>query len=297
MAYYDAVRRILIIVFVLNLATALAKGLYGIFTGSLGMEADSLHSFFDSTSNIIGLVGIKMASRPADREHPYGHSKHESFATIGIAILLFASCLQLILAAFHRLQSGIAPEITGISFAIMGMTLIINIAVSGYEYILGKRLKSSILVADSLHTRSDIFASIGVILGLLAVRMGYPMADPIIGLFISGLIILTGLEILSDSSKALLDRAPVDERSIIDLAESVEGVRSCHAVRTRGIESEIFVDLHIEVDSTMTMDAAHSVGQEVERKLKMRISGVRDVVVHLEPFGICERNGGPTSER
>lgn len=288
MAYYDAVRRILIIIFILNILTALAKGIYGLYTDTLSMSADGLHSLFDSSANIIGLVGISLAARPPDRDHPYGHAKYESFAAIGIAILLFASCLQLMLAAVDRLQSRAVPDVTQISFAIMASTLIINIGVSSYEYILGRRLKSSILVADSMHTRSDIYASLGVILGLFAVRMGYPLADPLIALFICLLIVHTGLEILKESSTALLDRAAVDEQLIVDLARSVEGVCNCHAVRTRGMAEEIYVDLHIGVDASLSMDKAHEVGEDVERAIKSRIPEVRDVVVHLEPRDYCK---------
>lgn len=291
MAYYDAVRRILIIIFVLNIITALAKGGYGLFTNTLSMSADGLHSLFDSTANIIGLVGITLAARPPDREHPYGHAKYESFASIGIAVLLFASCLQLVLAALGRLRGGAVPDVTVLSFVIMGLTLIINIGVSSYEYILGRRLKSSILVADSLHTRSDIYASAGVILGLLAVKMGYPLADPVIALFICVLIIFTGLEILKDSSVILLDSAPIEEDVILDLAKSVGGVCSSHAVRTRGTAEEIYVDLHIGVDASLSIDSAHKVGEEVEHAIKSRLHGVRDVVVHLEPTGYCESKG------
>jgi cation diffusion facilitator family transporter len=278
----------LIIIFILNILTALAKGIYGLYTDTLSMSADGLHSLFDSTANIIGLVGISLAARPPDRDHPYGHAKYESFTAIGIAILLFASCLQLMLAAVDRLQSRAVPDVTQISFAIMASTLIINIGVSSYEYILGRRLKSSILVADSMHTRSDIYASLGVILGLFAVRMGYPLADPLIALLICLLIVHTGLEILKESSIALLDRAAVEEQVIVDLARSVEGVCNCHAVRTRGMTEEIYVDLHIGVDASLSMDKAHEVGEDVERAIKSRIPEVRDVVVHLEPRDYCE---------
>ena len=293
MAYYDAVRRILIIIFVLNILTALAKGIYGLHTDTFSMSADGLHSFFDSTANIIGLVGISLAARPPDRDHPYGHAKYESFAAMGIAILLFAGCLQLIVSAVGRLQSGESPNVTGLSFVVMALTLIINVGVSSYEYILGRRLKSSILVADSLHTRSDVFASLGVILGLFAVRMGYPLADPIIALFICALIIHTGLEIIRESSTALLDRAVIDEQVIVNLARSVEGVCNCHAVRTRGMAEEIYVDLHIEVDASLSMELAHEVGVDVERAIKGRIPEVRDVVVHLEPKDYCDNKEIP----
>jgi len=288
MAYYETVRRILIIIFAINIATALAKGGYGLFTNSLSMSADGLHSLFDGTSNIIGLVGISLAARPPNKEYPYGHAKFETFASLGIAVLLFAGSFQLVLAAVNRLQSQSIPQITEMSFAVMGITLFINIGVSAYEYILGKRLKSSILVADSLHTRSDIFASVGVILGLFAVKMGYPLADPIIALLICGLILLTGLEIVKDNSRVLLDKALVEESLIIDLAKSVEGVCTCHGVRTRGMTGEIFVDLHIGVDWSLSIDAAHKVSEELESRIKSEISGVRDVVVHLEPKDYCE---------
>jgi cation diffusion facilitator family transporter len=288
MAYYAVVRRILIIIFIINISVALVKGAYGLFTNSLSMTTDGLHSLFDSTSNIIGLVGISMASRPPDREHPYGHSKFETFASIGIAVLLFASCFQVIEAAIGRFVNPITPEITGLSFAIMGATLAINIGVSAYEYIIGKRLKSSILVADSMHTRSDIYASIAVILGLFAVKMGYPLADPLIALLITGLIILTGLEIIKESSKVLLDRALIEESVIKKLALSVDGVCNCHRVRTRGSPGQIFIDLHIGLDSTLSMDAAHRVAVAVEEKIKTFIEGVEDVVVHIEPKDYCE---------
>lgn len=288
MAYYEAVRRILLIIFAINIATALVKGGYGLLTNSLSMSADSLHSLFDSTSNIIGLVGIYLAARPPDKDYPYGHAKFETFASLGIAGLLFVSCIQMALAAVNRLQNQSSPQVTELSFGIMGITLLINIAVSAYEYMLGKKLKSSILVADSMHTRSDIFASIGVILGLFAVKMGYPLADPVVALLICGLILLTGLEIVRDSSKVLLDKALVEERMIVDLAKSVEGVCTCHSVRTRGMAGEIFVDLHIGVDSSLSIDAAHKVSENVESIIKREISGVKDVVVHLEPKNYCE---------
>jgi cation diffusion facilitator family transporter len=290
-AYYSTVRRILIIIFVLNVAVALAKGIYGLLTNSLSMTADGLHSLFDGSSNIIGIVGIAMASRPPDKEHPYGHSKFETFASLGIVILLAASCIQILGASINRFFNPSMPEITILSFAIMGATLAVNIGVSAYEYIIGKRLGSSILVADSMHTRSDIYASIGVIIGFLAVRMGYPLADPIIAVLITGLIVLTGLEIIKDSSAVLLDKALIEESFIRRLAESVEGVCSCHRVRTRGPLGDMYIDLHIGVDSSLSIDEAHKIGIAVEEKIKSSIEGVKDVVVHLEPKEYCELSG------
>lgn len=305
MTYYATVRRILIIVFILNLLVALAKGGWGLYTGSLSMTSDGLHSLFDSCSNIIGLVGISLASRPPDREHPYGHSKFETFASLGIAVLLFASCFQIILAATNRVLHPAVPEVNEISFAIMGGTLAINVGIAAYEYIIGRRLKSSILVADSMHTRSDVYASVGVIAGLVAVKMGYPLADPIIALLITGLIILTGLEIIKDSSRILLDKALIEENVIAKRAMSVPGVCSCHRIRTRGAPGQMYVDLHIGVDSSLSLEAAHKVAEEVEDRIKGSVKGVEDVVVHMEPKDYCElsrdlngkSNDGQTGKR
>ena len=290
--YYFTVRRILIIILAINMIVAVVKGLYGFLTQSLSMTTDGLHSFFDSTSNIVGLIGLYLASRPADKEHPYGHSKFETFASIGVVVLLFATCFQVLGAAINRFLNPISPDITFMSFVIMGFTLIINVAVSAYEYILGRRLGSSILVADSRHTRSDIYASIAVIFGFIVVKMGYPLADPIISVFITGLIILTGLEIIKESSEVLLDKALIEESVVKRIAESVPGVCDCHRVRTRGAKREMFIDLHIGLDSSLSVEQGHEVGTAVEDRIKSTIEGVKDVVVHMEPKEYCRLKAG-----
>jgi cation diffusion facilitator family transporter len=287
-AYYSAVRRALLAIFIANVAVAALKGIYGLYTGSISMTTDGLHSFFDSASNIIGLVGIYVASRPPDKQYPYGHGKFETFASIGIAVLLFTTCFQVIEASISRFLNPLVPEVTNLSFAIMLGTLALNIGVSLYEYALGKKLGSSILVADSMHTRSDIYASLGVILGLATVRLGYPIADPLIALLITGIIVHTGVEIIRDSSKVLLDKAFIDEDVIKRIAESVEGVCSCHRIRTRGQPGMIYIDLHIGVDSSLSIGRAHDIAVAVEEKIAMALPGSEDVVVHLEPRDYCD---------
>jgi cation diffusion facilitator family transporter len=291
-AYFSTVRRLLIIIFIINILVALVKGAYGLFTGSLSMTTDGLHSFFDGTSNIIGLVGLRLASRPPDKDHPYGHSKFETFASLGIAVLLFTTCFQVIESSVSRFLHPSIPLITDTSFVIMFLTLGINVAVSFYEHRLGRRLGSSILVADARHTRSDVYASAGVILSLLAVKMGYPLADPAIALAIVALIIHTGWEIIKESSWVLLDRAILEDGAVKRAAESVPGVCSCHSIRTRGSPGEMYVDLHIGVDPSLTVDQAHELSMDVEEMIKRSISGVADVIVHLEPRDFCELESG-----
>lgn len=163
--YYSTVKRILIVILILNIAVAIAKGLYGAYTNSLSMISDGFHSLFDSASNVIGIVGIMIASRPPDAEHPYGYNKVETFASIGVAILLFITCFEIAQSAIGRFFVAETPEITTLSFLIMGVTIAINIGVSWYEYRKGGEIGSNILISDSLHTKSDIYASIAVVLG------------------------------------------------------------------------------------------------------------------------------------
>jgi cation diffusion facilitator family transporter len=282
--YYRTVRRILVIILILNIAVALAKVLYGWYSNSLSMLTDGFHSFFDGASNVVGIVGITLASRPADKEHRYGHWKIETFSSIIIAVLLFLVCLEIIQSAIGRFLNPSTPEITTISFLVMGITILINLGVSWYEYKKGRELDSKILIADSMHTRSDIYASLAVILGFFAISAGYVWADPIIALGIAILIAKTGIDIIKGSSGVLLDKSVVSDDIIYNIAGSVPGVIEIHKIRTRGKKSQCYIDLHIAVDSSCSIEEAHEIGDKVELKIKESLTGVEEVFIHLEPY-------------
>jgi cation diffusion facilitator family transporter len=281
--YYRTVRRILILILILNIAVALAKVLYGYYSNSLSMLTDGFHSFFDGASNVVGIIGITLASRPADEEHKYGHWKIETFSSIIIAVLLFLVCLEIVQSAIGRFFNPSTPEITTISFLIMGITIIINLGVSWYEYKKGKEIDSKILVADSMHTRSDIYASVAVIMGFFAIVAGYVWVDIIIALGIALLIAKTGIDIIRESSEVLLDKSIIDDEIIENIVKSVTGVNECHAIRTRGKVTQTYIDLHITVDPRCSIEEAHEIGDMVELKLKKSIPGVKEVLIHLEP--------------
>jgi cation diffusion facilitator family transporter len=282
-SYYKNVRRVLIIVLVLNIAVALSKMVYGWFTNSLSMVSDGFHSLFDGTSNVIGIIGIMIASRPPDKIHPYGHEKFETFASLGIAFLLFITCFEILQSAVLRLYNPQTPDITLVSFLIMGITILINIIVSQYERNQGKRLGSSILIADSIHTRSDVYVSIAVIIGFIAIQMGFTIVDPIIAIIIAILIAKMGVEIIKSSSSVLMDSAPLDENTIRDIVLSVPKVKESHKIRSRGLPSHIYVDLHVTPKSCYSVSEAHKIAHDVENKLKSSIPGIEDVVVHMDP--------------
>ncbi len=282
-SYYTTVKRVLVFILFLNLAVALAKLLYGWFTGSLSMVSDGFHSLFDASSNVIGIVGIMLASRPPDPTHPYGHSKFETFSSLGIAILLFIACFEILQSAVGRFFNPTVPDITTLSFLVMGVTIAVNITVSWYENKRGQELGSSILIADSLHTRSDIYSSLVVIGGFVLIKLGFTLADPLISLVIVVLIARMGIRIIKQSSDVLLDRAPLSEEQIRAVVCQLDQVKECHRIRSRGVATEIYIDLHITLDACYSINEAHQIAHQAEDKLKTSIPGVKDVVVHMDP--------------
>ena len=278
------IKRILLIILVLNWGVALAKILYGYATNFTSMMADGFHSLADGASNIIGLIGIMLARRPPDKDHPYGHKKYETLFSLAIAGMLFFVCFNLFGEGIKRLHSHAAPQIDAISMIVMLITMSINIFVMTYENRAGKRLNSDILVSDSLHTRADIFTSASVIIAMVVIKSGYPILDPIVTIMIAFFIAYAAFSIARDSSKVLCDEIVIsDDNRIMDVVMAVKGVRACHKIRTRGRADDIHVDLHVQVSPDMHVDRAHDISYRIEGAIKSCISGVTDVVVHIEP--------------
>jgi cation diffusion facilitator family transporter len=275
-------RLILWVILGLNWGVAAAKLIYGWMTGSVSMQADGIHSSFDGMSNVIGLIGLWVAAHPPDAGHPYGHKKYETFAAAGIGLLLFGTCLYVLRNSYLHWREGVVPEVTGISFVIMLGTMAVNWGVTTWER-RGEALQSEILVADSLHTASDILSSFSVLIGLAAVKAGYPLLDPIAGVIIAGFIGHTGVLVLKEASQSLADRARIDAEAIRRVALAVEGVRCCNDIRTRGMARHVFMDLSIHVDPAMAIARAHTVAHNVEDRLKQVFPGVAEVMVHVEP--------------
>ncbi|MFA5339847.1 MAG: cation diffusion facilitator family transporter [Candidatus Omnitrophota bacterium] len=282
---YIQIRNILIWILVLNWGVAAAKIIYGLLTQSLAMTSDGFHSLSDGSSNIIGLIGIAVASRPRDIGHPYGHGKYETLASMAIAVALFFIAFKLITASLHRLvhQELINPTANWGSFVVMGVTLAVNIGVMRYEYRRGKQLGSDFLVADAMHTGSDIFTSITVVISLVSVRMGLPIIDVIAGIIISLLIAYIGVRILMESSKVLTDYAVIEVQNICDALSDIKEIVGCHRIRTRGRSDDIHVDLHVTVDKNMPVGKAHDLSTTIEKRIREKFPGVTDVIVHIEP--------------
>ncbi|MBN1133485.1 MAG: cation transporter [Methanosarcinaceae archaeon] len=280
---FRKIRVILFRILLLNFGVALVKIGYGMLTGTLSMEADGYHSLLDGVSNIVGLIGIQIASKTADKEHPYGHRKYETLASIAIAFLLLYVGFEIVYSAIGRFSTGMQPVVTSISFAVMILTMVVNLFVTTYENKQGILLESEILVADSMHTKSDIYVSLSVLLGLFAIKIGYPIVDPIIALIIAAVVVRAGYLIICQSTYTLCDMSRLDEEAICNLVNSIEGVQQCHNIRTRGVADDIHVDLHVKVSPNMHTDKAHALSHTIEEHLKKNFVGITDVIVHVEP--------------
>ncbi len=279
------IRKVLIEVLLLNWIVAATKIFYGLFTHCASITADGFHSLSDGASNIIGIIGINLAYRPKDKEHPYGHKKYETFFSLGIAASLLLVCFELIQEGIRRFHNPVIPTIDIKSFIVMIVTMSINILVMIYEYKQGKRLKSDILVSDSMHTKADIFTSISVIIALVMIKMGYHILDPVVVILIALFIGHSVFGIIKNSSRILCDWSPINVNQISNIVLGIEGVQTCHEIRARGRIDDVHIDLHVQVSPNMHMDQAHQISDSIENELKHKVSGITDVVVHMEPRG------------
>ncbi len=277
------IRKVLLITLLLNILVSAAKIVYGYFTYSVAIISDGYHSLFDGVSNVIGLVGIYLASHPPDERHPYGHRKYETVFTIFVGLLMFITCIEIFKRVYDSLTGKYEAAVTTLSFVLMLLTMAVNMFVTTYEKRMGRKLSSEYLIADAEHTKSDIYVSIAVIIGLIFIKLGFPIADPIVGAIVGILVARAGVNIIRESAEALVDRTQADISSIRDIVYSIEGVMDCHDIRTRGTKNHIFVDLHILISPLMTVQDAHKIAHDVEEKIKRTIPEVIDVVVHIEP--------------
>lgn len=277
------VSKVLWVTLLLNWLVAALKLVLGLTTNCMVVVADGLHSFSDGTANLVGLAGIYVAGRPADRTHPYGHHKYETLAATAIGFLLLIVALRIFKEAFFGFTRPQTPEVNALSFVVMVVTFGVNLGVVRYERIMARRLNSELLKADSWHTLTDVFVTLTVLVALVGIKLNYPLLDPIFSILIGIVIVWTALSILKRSVDVLSDHAVLDVSRIEAIARRSPQVRDCHEVRSRGREDQVYVDLHVLVDAAMSVEEAHRVANVIERDIRNEIPVVVDVVVHIEP--------------
>lgn len=275
-------RRVLWVVLVLNAAVALAKLVVGWMSSSISMVADGFHSLTDGASNVVGLIALSIARRPADADHPYGHRKFETLAALIIGALLALTAWEVLESCFERLRLGGEPEASPLAFAVMLVTIAVNLAVSSGERRAARRHESRLLHADSVHTRSDVYSSLAVVASLIAARLGFPHLDLIAAVLITLVIGRAAFEILRDSGMLLTDTAILPAERIEAIALEVPEVVSVHKIRSRRGPRGGHADLHVQLPGDLPLEEAHEIGHRVADLLRREL-GVPDVLVHVEP--------------
>jgi cation diffusion facilitator family transporter len=277
------VRRVLVGLFFANLAVVIAKLLVGLAAHSLAVLGDALHSSVDAVNNLLALVVVRVAARAPDEEHPYGHGKFETLGALALVGFLSITCFELARGAIaHLVGSHPPPAVSDLQLIILVVGLGVNGTVAWYERRRGEALQSELLVADAAHTKSDVYISIGVIVGLLLARRGLWWADPAIALVIALLIVRVGYHITQRSVPILVDERVVPKDAIQTAAEEVSGVQRAYDIRSRGGSQVRYAEVTIAVDRNANVASAHAIADAVEQQLKRDLQ-LNEVTVHIEP--------------
>ena len=267
-----------------NLLVAFFKILVGLVINSSSVIADGFHSVSDGASNIVGIIGIMLASKPKDTSHPYGHKKFETISSIIIGLMLLILGVNVIKTSISKLFNPSVLSITIESLIIILITLVINIFVAIYENKQGHKLNSQLLISDSLHTKSDIFVSIGVLIALLTVKLGLPpIIDSFASFIVAFFILHASYEIIKNNISSLTDKNMVDEDVIIDILKEFKAINDIHNIRSRGHHDYVFLDMHIEVDPNLNVDEAHTLVHDIENKQNLKLDKKIDLIIHVEP--------------
>ena len=264
----------------------LMKLIVGYITNSLGVISEALHSGLDLVAAGITFIAVKSASEGPDLEHPYGHGKIENFAALAETILLWITSGWIIYEAFRRIltQEFIEPNIWGI--AVMLVSIFVDFERSQMLYKTANTFKSQALEADALHFRTDMLSSVVVLIGLILVQLGFPIGDPLGALGVSVVILFVSYNLGKRSFDYLVDRAPEGIREkVVEECSKIPGIIDCSQVRARTSGPDLFVDVVITVDETVTTNKAHRITESIESSLS-GLAPVVDVVVHVEPAAI-----------
>lgn len=274
----------------ISIATLIIIKVVGtIVTRSIGIRADAIHSSIDLLGVVIGFVAIKVAARPSDKDHRYGHGKAENMAGLVIAGLIFIAAGSIVYEAVRRLISGGNIELVEIGIWITTAAIIINLAISWWALRIAKRMESIALEATGRDLFADVLSSVAVLLGLVVVRItGIILLDPIVAIFVGILIGRTAYMTFKKSLGELMDKAlPLEEEEIIQscIADHNAQVVGFHKLRSRKSGGQRFVDLHIVVPHYTDIDKAHQLCHHLEHHIKHRLSRA-DLTIHIEPCGL-----------
>lgn len=274
-----------------NILLSVMKLIVGFIAHSNAMISDAIHSASDIFSTFVVIIGIKLASKKADKEHPYGHERLECVAAIVLSMVLFITGLGIGATALKNITSGdynniAVPGILALIAAII--SIISKEAMYWYTRYNAKKIDSSALMADAWHHRSDAFSSIGALIGIAGARLGFPIMDSIASLIIFVFIIKAAYDIFKDAIDKMVDHA-CDDDTVNQIRECVmkhEDVLGIDMLQTRIFGNKIYVDLEIATDGSYTLSKAHTIAESVHDDIEKSFPKVKHIMVHVNPADV-----------
>ncbi len=278
--------RVTYIAAAVNVFLTVIKVVFGVLGQSAALIADGVHSLSDLLSDLFVIVAIKMGAREADYEHPYGHRRFETMATVmlGLGLVVIAGGI-----AWDVSERMLHPERLMVpnrdTMAIAAISILANEWLYQYTKRVGEETRSKLLLANAWHHRSDAISSIVVLFGIAAVLAGYSFADAVAAIIVSLMIAKIGLKLVLESINELVDTSLPEPlvKEIRRAIKTTEGVNGIHLLRTRQMGEDAYVDAHIVVDPRITVSEGHMIGDIVRDKLKTEFDDVVDVLVHVDP--------------
>lgn len=269
-----------------NVVLTVAQISIGMFSKSQALIADGIHSLSDLVADFIVLFAGHHSKKDADADHPYGHLRFETAASLALGALLLAVGIGMLWSAFLKLEDPQSiPTVHSIALWVAAVALLAKELLFRYMLAVAKRVKSSMLVANAWHARSDAASSLVVGVGIIGNLAGYPMFDPIAALIVGLMVAKMGWQFGWNALHDLVDHA-ADEEEVAAIRQTVSdtpGVKGIHDIRTRKMGDMIVVDAHIEVDASITVEAGHDIAVVATQRILKR-HRVINVMTHVDPW-------------
>lgn len=268
-----------------NVILTIVKAIAGVASGSAALVADAIHSGSDVLSTVVVLYGLKIAQRPPDEKHPYGHGRAEAVAAKVLSLMLIFVGLEMMVSAGKSIFSGTTTVPGAIALWAAVLSILTKEIMYRYTVAVGKRINSQALIADAWHHRSDAFSSVASFAGILLARSGYPVLDPVVAVVVALFVIRVGWNIFSSAVDEMMD-AQVDGSiidSVAEAANELDAVLGVGELRVHRYGAELHVDLKVKASSDLTLIQGHELAHEVEKSITKALPNASHIDVHVEP--------------
>ncbi len=297
---FKVAKKVSFVTIVINIVLAIGKILAGVVGKSSAMIADGFHTLSDVATTVIVLVGIKIANKKADENHPYGHEKYESIFAKLLSLFLLFTGLAIGYESIKILHAKTFVTPGKIALYAAVASIVVKELMYRYTLVAAKKIKSTSMEADAWHHRSDALSSVGTFVGILGARLGFPALDPIAGLIVAALIVKVGVDLYLRAVKELVDESADGEtiEKIEHLTRETDGVLNISTLKTRVFGNKIYVDIDIVVDANITVEQGHDIAEKVHDKLEDEIKEIKHCMIHIEPCKEdCSENDRKTCKK